>query len=186
MHAGASRHPVRLARLPVAALGLDRAVGAVAHRRPAAPGRDDDARHRSSAPVRDRRRELPHRLRRLGLRARPRGRPVEDVARPVVDRCARSASGERQLVPAAPLRRRCARDGSSVRREPHSLPCRDRLPRAAHDAGGAPSGWPTRDSSAAPRSVDAVRRRVRSTRAVRHARAVDHDVRRRASGRASD
>ena len=51
--------------------------------------RDHDAGHRSPAPVRDRRRELPHRLRRVGLRARPRGRPVEDVARPVVDRRAR-------------------------------------------------------------------------------------------------
>ena len=54
-------------------------------------GRLHDAGVRPPAPVRDRRRELPHRLRRLGLPARPRGRPVAHPAGPVVDRRAGAA-----------------------------------------------------------------------------------------------
>ena len=53
-------------------------------RRLRARRRDDDARDRPPAPVRDRRRELPHRLHRLGLRAGPRGRPVAHLSRPVL------------------------------------------------------------------------------------------------------
>ena len=53
------------------------------HRRPAGRGRHHHAGHRPPPPVRDRRRELPHRLLRLGLRAGPRGRPVAHPRRPV-------------------------------------------------------------------------------------------------------
>ncbi len=74
-------------------VGLDRAVGGADHGHAARRRGDDDARHRSSAPVRDRRRELPHRLRRLGLRPRARGRPVAHRRRPVGVRDALHATG---------------------------------------------------------------------------------------------
>ena len=43
VHAGAPRHPVRLARLPLAALGLHRGLGGADHRSTPAGGRDDHA-----------------------------------------------------------------------------------------------------------------------------------------------
>ena len=67
-------------------------------------GRDDDAGVGPSAPLRDRRRELPHRLQRLGLRARPRGRPVADLPRPELHRHARAARPRRRVVLAGPAR----------------------------------------------------------------------------------
>ena len=82
-----------------------------------------DARVRPPAPVRDRRRELPRRLRRLGLPPRPRGRPVAHPARSVVDRCA-GAPG-----PAAAV-------GARLRHQPHLVQGRGRLPRAEDDGGG--------------------------------------------------
>ena len=77
-----------------------------------------------SAPLRDRRRELPHRLHRLGLRARPRERPVADHPGPHVDGLARPC---RSSVPAVPPR---------LRRLPHLVPLRGGLPRSTDDAGG--------------------------------------------------
>ena len=85
VHARPPRHARRRARLPVAAVGIDRDLGGGDHRACSARRRRvDDARDRPSAPVRDRRRELPHRLHGVGLRARPRGRSVAHAARPVV------------------------------------------------------------------------------------------------------
>ena len=129
VHAGPPRHPVRRARLPVAAVGLDRAVGAADHRRPPRPRRHHDARHRPPAPVRDRRRELPHRLRRVGLRARPRGRPVADVARPVVDGRAGAAAADGRLVAAPPFGRPGAAPRARLRPVADLLPRGDRLSR---------------------------------------------------------
>ena len=76
VHAGPPRHPVRRPRLPVEAVGVDRAVGAAADPGARPGGGHVDARDRPSPPVRDRRRELPHRLLRLGLPAGPRGRSL--------------------------------------------------------------------------------------------------------------
>ena len=88
-------------------------------------GHLDDARIRPSAPVRGRRRELPPRLRRLGLRARPRRRPVAHPARPVVDRRAGAARAVRAVR-------------SRLRPEPHVVPRRGRLSRTEDDdRGGA-------------------------------------------------
>ena len=108
-------------------------------------GRDDDAGHRPPAPVRDRRRELPHRLRRLGLRARPRGRPVEDLARPELDRCAGTAGGGRRLVAAPSVRRRTPRR-SIARYDRTRTYFREEadFPGPAHDVGCRAAGWPTR------------------------------------------
>ena len=90
VHPGPPRHPVRRARLPVATVGIDRGVGGL-DRPPPPPERGHhDAADRPSAPVRGRRRELPHRLRRVGLRARPRERSVAHPRRPVLDGRARA------------------------------------------------------------------------------------------------
>ena len=130
-------------------------------------GRDDDARVRPSAPVRDRRRELPHRLQRAGTTsaatratrgARAPTRRVGMPARRVDGGWFTSASGSRRQVERA------------VRRLPHVVPRRGRLPRSAHDARRPRRGCD--DAAGAPRPVAAVRRRVRPARAVRHARAV--------------
>ena len=64
----------------------------------------------------------------------------------------------------------------AVRRLAHVVPRGGRLPRAAHDAGGRAVAAHERAPS---RPLPAVRRRVRSARAVRHARAVGDAVRRR-------
>ena len=56
-----------------------------------------------------------------------------------------------------------------VRRLAHVVPRRGGLPRAAHDASGR---GVAADERASPRSLPVVRRRVRSARTVRHARAV--------------
>ena len=66
-----------------------------------------------------------------------------------------------------------------VRRLAHVVPRGRRLPRAAHDAGGRAVAA---DERAAPRPLPAVRRRVRSARTVRHARAVGDAVRRGVDG----
>jgi hypothetical protein len=60
LHAGAPRHPLRRPRLPLETLGLHRALGRTDHRTAAPRRRHHHARLRSPAPVRDRRRELPH------------------------------------------------------------------------------------------------------------------------------
>ena len=147
-------------------------------------GVHDDARHRSPAPVRDRRRELPHRLLRLGLRARPRGRPVEDLPRSVGDRCTRD--GLRAIPSAADggwfLRDRFGIDERplrppALRRHPDVVPRGGRLPRPAHHAHGGGVAATTPRGSARP--LVPVRRRVRPPRTVRHAGAVGVDVRRR-------
>ena len=123
LHAGPPRHPGRRPRLPVAAVGIDRGVGG-RHHPVAAPRRGHDhAGVGPPPPLRDRRRELPHRLHRLGLRARPRERPVADHARPHVDGHARPA-------------RRAARRTTRLRRLPHLVPLRGGLPRAPDHAGG--------------------------------------------------
>ena len=133
MHAGAPRPARRCARLPVAAVGFDRDLGRRDHVRPAPRGGHDDARVRPSAPVRDRRRELPHRLHRVALRARARERPVAHAPRPDVDRHA--------ALPAEP-----GFVHHAVRRLAHVVPRRGRLPGAAHDA--AAEQW-LRDERAA-------------------------------------
>ena len=139
VHARPPRHPLRRARLPLEAVGFDRAVGGVDHGH-AAPGRGhDDARVRSSPPVRDRRRELPHRLQRLGLRPWPRGRPVAHRRRPVGVRDALHAT-------ASPGRRR--------RWMVHPRALRDRR---RQRSGAATTTTPARGS--APRTTSPVRAR---------------------------
>ena len=114
----------------------------------------------------------------VGLPARPRGRPVADLPRPIgVRRADDHQRRRRRLVPARPTRhRRPVVRAAPLRRQPHLVPRRGGLPRPAHDG--------RRDGVAAAtsrrtRSLDAVRRRVRPARTVRHARAVGVDVRRR-------
>ena len=75
LHAGAPRHLVRLARLPLATLGFHRDLGGAHHAATPASRRDDHARVGPPAPLRGRGRELSHGLQRVGLRARARGRP---------------------------------------------------------------------------------------------------------------
>ena len=143
----------------------------------------DDARVRSPAPVRDRRRELPHRLQRLGLRARPRGRPVAHRRRPVGVRDARHC---RRVDGGWFIRERFGIDDAKVGRRHYDdsrtwFRAEDDFPGPRTMRSRRVAGCATRRS--APRPVDAVRRRVRPARAVRHARAVGVDVRRRAVGR---
>ena len=72
---------------------------------------------RSSASVRDRRRELPRRLHRLGLSARPRGRRLEDAAR-----SRRGSARRRSAAGTCPTTTRAA--GSAARRTfPARGPC---------------------------------------------------------------
>ena len=124
LHAGAPRHPVRRAGFPLAALGLGGDLGGRHHLPAARRRRDHPADHRPPAPVRDRRRELPRRLHRLGLSARPRGRPLEDPAR--------SQLGRRAQV----LRPREMPYDNSAR----LVPRRGRLP-GPRTMGGGPAGW---------------------------------------------
>ena len=138
--------------------GSDRDLGAVDHGVSARAGRDDDADLGPSAPVRDGRRELSHRLQRLGVRARARERPVEDASRPELGR--RAADGAAV---------------HAVRQLARLLPRGARLPRPAHDGGG---GALARRQRRLPRPLLAVRRRVRPARAVRYAGAVRIAVRR--------
>ena len=179
VHAGAPRHPRRRARLPLEAVGIDRAVGAADHARARRVGRDDDARHRPSAPVRDRRRELPRRLLGLGLRARA-TRATRGARTPI-----RRGSGTPTLpartaglVLRAHARRR--RGHPRLRPVAHVLPGRGGLPRAARHARGGPV--PHR-RDAVPRPLVPLRRRVRPARAVRHAGTVGRSLRRRAVDR---
>ena len=91
----------------------------------AAPGR----RHHHAgvgppAPLRDGRRELPHRLHRLGLRARPRGRPVAHLQRPELHRGAGAAGARRRVVLAGPARLRRGRPRPTTARARSSAPRR--------------------------------------------------------------
>ena len=142
VHARPSRPARRRARLPVAAVGLDRDLGRRGHA-PAAPRRGhlDDARHRPSAPVRGGRRELPPRLRGLGLPARSRRRSVAHPARPVVDRRTRAARAGRAVRP-------------RLRHEPHVVSRRSRLPGPEDDDRRGPLARRGADApSAAPTSA---------------------------------
>ena len=99
---------------------------------------------------------------RVGLRARPRGRPVAHVPRPDVGRRARRC------------RPRAAPFAAALRHVAHVVPRGDDFPgprmmRAAAD-------W-LRGAAPAARPVAALRRRVRSARALRHARAVGGPLR---------
>ena len=129
VHAGAPRHPLRRARLPLEAVGIDRALGGhrsrtTLHR----AGVTTMLVTRPSAPVRDRRRELPRRLHGVGLRARAtratRGRRaptrawmrcarrsavVRGVGRRTYDRLARRGSAPRTT---SPDRGRCGGRGA--------------------------------------------------------------------------
>ena len=102
VHAGAPRHLVRLARLPLAALGLHRGLGGAHHPTTPAGWRDDHAGVGPPASLRGGRRELPHRLQRVGLRARARGRPVAHVSRPELHRFAGVTGPWRRVVLAGP------------------------------------------------------------------------------------
>ena len=153
VHARPARPARGRARLSVATVGFDRDLGGRDHA-PAASGRGhlDDARHRPSAPVRVRRRELPHRFRRLGLPPRPRGRPVAHPARSVVDRRTR-ASGARR-----PAR-------SRLRHQPHLVPRRSRLSRPANDDRRGPMARP---GAAQPFEIPANARCWSSTSSIPH------------------
>ena len=137
VHAGPPRHPVRRPRLPVAAVGVDRGLGGPDHRRPAGGGRHHDAGVGPPAPVRDRRRELPHRLQRLGLRARPRGRPVAHPRRPVVDgRRPPARRAARRWTAPTTTTRRARGSGTRTTSRPRTMAAGGRLaatPRRHHD-----------------------------------------------------
>ncbi len=105
LHAGAARHPLRRTRLPLASVGLDRAVGDTVDGAAARGRCHDDARLRPPAPLRGRRRELPLRLQRLGVRARRRIGPVEDAARPELAGSARGGCTRPRQLRDPPLRR---------------------------------------------------------------------------------
>ena len=109
VHARASRHPLRAARLPLEAVGIGRALGRHRRVRAASLGCRHDARQRPSASLRDRRRELPRRLHGMGVRARARRRHLEDPSRPELDGCTGVRLLPRRGVP--PL----ARAGSAAR-----------------------------------------------------------------------
>ena len=143
--------------------------------------RHDDARHRPSTPVRDRRGELPHRLRRLGLRPRARGRPVAYLCRPDLDGCSHAARPAGRMVLRADPRLAAARP--RLRPVAHVLPRRGGLPRSPDDGRGRP--LPARRRTAS-RPLVPVRGRVRPARAVRHARPVGRSLRRRAVDRRDD
>ena len=148
---------VRRARLPVEAVGLDRALGGADHGRAAPRRGHQHAGLGPPAPVRGGRRELPLRLQRVGLPARPRERPLAHAPGPEL--------GRRAVVRPRP---------HALRRLARLLPRRGRLPGPAHARRGRALA---RARRAAPRALPAVRRRVRSARAVRHARALRIDVR---------
>ena len=158
VHARAPRHPRRRARLPVAAVGLDRAVGRADHRVTPTGERGHQARHRSSAPVRDRRRELPRRLHGAGTTSAG----------------TRATCGARGPIRAGSARRRSG--AATCRTTTRAADFRDEadFPGPRVDAGDRAVAA---RGGAGPRSLLAVRRRVRSARAVRHARAVRVDVR---------
>ena len=120
------------------------------------------------------RRELPRRLRRLGLPARPRGRPVAHPARPVLDRRAGAAR-----PPAAV--------GARLRHQPHVVQGRGRLPRARRRWRRPPPGSTAscRPNARAARARPAGGRRVRPARALRHPGAVGQPLRPRLGRRAA-
>ena len=153
LHARAPRHPLRRARLPLEALGLDRDLGGRDHAPPARGGRRHAADLRPPAPVRDRRRELPHRLHRLGLPARPRERPLEDAPRPELDGRAAASAGGRMPYDNS---RGYFRDES-------------RLPGPAHDGGRRAAGSTTTPATttASSSSSTSSTRTSRSTRPSR-------------------
>ena len=113
---------------------------------------------RPPAPLRDRRRELPRRLHRLGLPARPRGRRLEDPGR--------SQLGRRAVVRP---RRACPMTTAAA-----GSAARPTFPGPQTLAAGA--RW-IEENAGAPRTLLPVRRRVRPARAVRHARALRQPVR---------
>ena len=155
VHAGPPRHPLRRARLPLAAVGVDRDLGGRHHAR-AARGRRD---HRCSIS------DHPHLFETggenyhtdfsgVGLRARPRGRPLEDRARPDLGR---------RAARCRPARHMPYDNSRGYFRDEDDFPGPRTMAAAAR--------W-IDDNAGAPRPLPAVRRRVRSARAVRHARAV--------------
>ena len=131
----------------------------------AASGRHDDARHRPSAPVRDRRRELPRRLLGLGLRARPRGRRCGG---PIPIRRGWARRRCRRAPPAGSTSALLGRRPDHPRLRPvaHVLPGRGGLPRTAgHDArrrGSSPT--PRRSTTGGSCSSTSSTRTSRSTR----------------------
>ena len=162
VHAGPPRHAVRRRSTSCGGRGARSRSGRTPITyAPAARRRDDDAGLRPPAPVRDRRRELPHRLHAPGTTCAAtratRGRPAPDpswVGAPALP----AASSH------APLRRRRA-PGSASEADfpgPRTMAAAARVARRA---------------GAGARPLPAVRRRVRPARAVRHARAVGVAVR---------
>ena len=100
------------------------------------------------------------------------GDPWRTRARPVVGRA-------RPRSPAAP-----GGVHHAIRHSRTWFRDEDDFPGAAHDGRGRPSGWTGRRRP--PRPLPPVRRRVRSARAVRHARAVGVAVRPRLGGPTAD
>ena len=170
-----ARHDLLVGALdfPWRPVGLDRDLGGRRHHA-AAPRRRHlhDAGVGPPAPVRDGRRELPHRLRRLGLPARPRGRPVAHPPRPVVDR--RAGAARPPAAVGARLRRR-------------RTWFRDEADFPGPNTMAAAAAWLDGELSAERgpgRAGPARGRRVRPARALRRARAVGEPLRPRLGGRA--
>ncbi len=108
----------------------------------AAGRRDDDARHRPSAPVRDRRRELPHRLHaRWDYVRGHEGDPWRTYADPSWVGAPALPAGARRLVPA---RRYDGTPHAGSTTESRLLPGRGRLPAAARRWLERPTGCATR------------------------------------------
>ena len=141
LHAGPPRHPVRRPRLPVEAVGLDRAVGAADHR----------ARCGTTASPAMLVTDHPHLFETGGenyhtdffaweLPAGPRGRSVADPPRPVVDRRRRRCRPTRRLVLRAGVRHRARR--RAYDRSRTFFREEADYPRAPHDGRGRRASCP--------------------------------------------
>ena len=160
MYAGAPRHSLRRARFFVEAVGLDRDLGAAAHRVSSRGRRRDQAGLGSSASVRGRRRKLSHRFHRVGLPARARERPVADAARPELD--------GRAVVRARAY---------AVRQLARLLSRRGGFSGAAHDGGGDRMARSTRRAVTIA-SCSSSTSSIRTSRSIRRSRTPRCTIRR--------
>ena len=162
VHAGPPRHPRAARSTSCGGRGARSSCGRTPityHLRPRRG--DDDARVRPPAPVRDRRRELPHRLQRAGTTCAA-TRATRGARRPT-----RRGSG----APALPAREGWIHHHYDT--SPHLVPRRGRLPRRPRRWPRPPGGWPgrRRRPTASCCSSTSSTRTSRSTRPSRGRRA---------------